>query len=87
MKMLLMNLFVLIMSEIIAQYKMNRSAKKSNISFSARVYHIVKTKKILAKKEIKEAEKKNGRTWWTFKHPMFCPFHVLLKKIEDKKGF
>ena len=42
---------------------------------------------ISAKKEIKEAEKKNGRTWWTFKHPMFCPFHVLLKKIEDKKGF
>ena len=42
---------------------------------------------ISTKKEIKEAEKKNGRTWWTFKHPMFCPFHVLLKKIEDKKGF
>lgn len=42
---------------------------------------------ISAKKEIKEAEKKNGRTWWTFKHPMFCPFHVLLKKRLLKKDF
>ena len=40
---------------------------------------------ISAKKEIKEAEKKNGRTWWTFKHPMFCPFHVLLKKKDQVK--